>query len=104
MKQHNNNNKSLTKTFIHIGYQPANVIDIIGKYIYNCDGLDASSGSSFEALHLRQLLNTPNICLRTLVPSVPAIEQHARHTCIQATYLWKLSHLKLDIPDPTPWG
>ena len=79
MKQHNNNNKSLTKTFIHIGYQPTNVIDIIGKYIYNCYGLDASSGSSFEALHLRQLLNTPNIGLRTLVPSVPAIEQHARH-------------------------
>ena len=65
MKQHNNNNESLTRTFIHLGDQPANIdpndIDIIAKYIYNCYGLDTSSGTSFEALRLHQLLNTPNI-------------------------------------------
>ena len=108
MKQHNNNNESLTRTFIHLGDQPANIdpndIDIIAKYIYNCYGLDTSSGTSFEALRLHQLLNTPNTCLRTLGPSVSAIEQHVRCACIQAWYLWKLSQLELDIPDPTSWG
>ena len=108
MKQHNNNNESLTRTFIHLGDQPTNIdpndIDIITKYIYNCYGLDTSSGTSFEALRLHQLLITPNICLRTLAPSVPAIEQHVRRACIQAGYLWKLSHLELDIPDPTSWS
>ena len=108
MKQHNSNNTSLTRTFIHMGDQPTNIdpsdIDIIAKYICNCYGLDTSSGNSFEALCLHQLLNTPNICLWTLAPSVPAIEQHVRHACIQARYLWKLSHLELDLPDPTSWG
>ena len=108
MKQHNNNNESLTRTFIHLGDQPANIdpndIDIIAKYIYNCYGLGTSSGTSFEALRLHQLLNTPNICLRTFAPSVSAIEQHVKRSCIQAGYLWKLSHLELDIPDPTSWG
>ena len=108
MKQHNSNNTSLTRTFIHMGDQPTNIdpsdIDIIAKYICNCYGLDTSSGNSFEALCLHQLLNTPNICLWTLAPSVPAIEQHVRHACIQAGYLWKLSHLELDLPDPTSWG
>ena len=67
MKQHNSNNTSLTRTFIHMGDQPTNIdpsdIDIIAKYICNCYGLDTSSGNSFEALCLHQLLNTPNICL-----------------------------------------
>ena len=91
-----------------MGDQPTNIdpndIDIIAKYIYNCYGLDTSSGTSFEALRLHQLLNTPNTCLRTLGPSVSAIEQHIRCACIQAWYLWKLSQLELDIPDPTSWG
>ena len=108
MKQYNDNNESLIRTFIDLGDKPTNIdpneIDIIAKYIYNCYGLDTSSVNSFEALHLCQLLNTPNICLWTLAPSVPAIEQHVRPTCIQARYLWKLSHLKLDIRDPTSWG
>ena len=108
MKQHNNNNKSLIRTFIHLGDQSNNIdpndMDIIAKYTYNWYGLDASSGISFEALHLLQLLNTPNIWLWTLVPSIPAIEQHVRRACIQAWYLWKLSHLELDIPDPTSWA
>ena len=46
MKQHNNNNGSLTRTFIHLGDQPTNIdpndINIIAKYIYNCYGLDTS--------------------------------------------------------------
>ena len=103
---HNSSNENLTRTFIHLGNQPTNIdlndIDIIAKYIYNCYGLDTSSGTSFEALRLRQLLNTLKIWLRTLAPSVPAIEQHVRRACIQAGYLWKLSYLELDIPDPTP--
>ena len=106
IKEHSNNNERLTKTFIHLVDQPTNInpndIDI-AKYIYNCYGLDTSLGTSFEALRLHQLLNTPNICLRTLAPSVLAIEQHIRRACIQAGYLWKLSHLELDINDPT-WG
>ena len=87
MRQHNNNNKSLTKKFIHLGELLTNIdpndIDITAKYIYNCYGLDTSSGTDDEALRLRQLLNTPNICLQTLVPSVPATEQHVRLACIQ---------------------
>ena len=67
IKQHSNNNESLTRTFIHLGNQPTNIdsndIDIIAKYIYNCYGLDTSSDTSFEALRLHQLLSTPNICL-----------------------------------------
>ena len=106
MKQHSNNKESLTRTFIHLGDQSTNIdpndIDITVKYIYNCYGLDTSSGTSLEALHLRQLLNTPNICLQ-LAPSVPAIEQYVRRAFIQAGYLRKLSHLELDIPNPTPW-
>ena len=104
--KNSNNNERLTKTFIHLVDQPTNInpsdIDI-AKYIYNCYGLDTSLGTSFEALRLHQLLNTPNICLRTLAPSVLAIEQHIRRACIQAGYLWKLSHLELDINDPA-WG
>ena len=109
MKQHNNNNnnESLTRTFIHLGDQPTNIdpndIDIRAKYIYNYHGLDTSSSTLFEALRLRQLLNSPKICLLTLAPLVPAIEQHVRHARIQVRYLWKLSHLELDIPDPTSW-
>ena len=106
MTQHNNN-ESLTRTFVRLCDQPTNIdpndIDIIAKYIYNCCGLDTSSGTSFEALRFRQLLNTPNLCLRTLAPSVSAIEQHVRRACVEAGYLWKLSHVELDIPDPT-WG
>ena len=64
IKQHSNNNESLTRTFIHLGNQPTNIdsndIDIIAKYIYNCYGLDTSSDTSFEALRLHQLLSTPN--------------------------------------------
>ena len=67
MKQYNDNNESLIRTFIDLGDKPTNIdpneIDIIAKYIYNCYGLDTSSVNSFEALHLCQLLNTPNICL-----------------------------------------
>ena len=81
-----------------------NYIYNIVKYIYNCYGLDTYSGASFEALRLHQLLYTPNICLRTLVLSFPATEQHIRRACIHAGYLWKLSHLELDIPDSTSWG
>ena len=86
MKQHKNNNESLTRAFIHIGDKPNNIdpndIKIIAKYIYNCYGLDTSSGNSFKALHLHQLLNTSNMCLRTIAPSVPAIEQHVRQTSL----------------------
>ena len=39
MKQHNNNNKSLIRTFIHLGDQSNNIdpndMDIIAKYTYN---------------------------------------------------------------------
>ena len=68
MKQHNNNNnESLTRIFIPLGNQPNNIDpndnNITAKYIYNCYVLDTSAGTSFEALRLRQLLNTPNICL-----------------------------------------
>ena len=93
MKQHNNNNnnESLTRTFIHLGDQPTNIdpndIDIRAKYIYNYHGLDTSSSTLFEALPLRQLLNSPKICLLTLVPLVPAIEQHVRHARIQVRCL-----------------
>ena len=101
MKQRNNN-KSITRTFIHLGDQPTNIdlkdIDILAKYVYNCYGLHTFSGTSFEALRLHQLLNAPNI-----VPSVPRIGQHVKRACIQSGYLWKLSHLELDIPDPTSW-
>ena len=82
MKQHNNNNESPTRTFKHLGDQPTNIdpndINITAKNIFNCYGLDTSSGTSFETLHLRQFLNTPNICLRTLAPSVTAIEKHVK--------------------------
>ena len=108
MKQHNNNNESLTCIFIRPGDHPTNIdpndIDIIVKYSFNCYGLDLPPGTSFEALRLRQLLNTPNICLRTLVPSYPALEQHVRRACISARYLWKLFHLELDIPYKTSWN
>ena len=56
MTQHNNN-ESLTRTFVRLCDQPTNIdpndIDIIAKYIYNCCGLDTSSGTSFEALRFR---------------------------------------------------
>ena len=85
IKEHKKKNESLARTFTHLGDQPTNMglnhFDIIAKYIYDCYGLGTSSGTSFEALRLQQLLNTPNICLRTLAPSVPAIEQHVRRAC-----------------------
>ena len=80
MKQYNKNNEILTRTFIHLGDQPTNIdpndFDIIVNFIYNWYSLDASSGTLIEAICLRQLLNTPGICLQTLVSSVPVIEQH----------------------------
>ena len=88
----------------HMDHYISIIFTIIVKYIYNCYGLDTYSGASFEALCLHQLLYTPNICLRKLVLSDPVIEQHVRRACIHAGYLWKLSHLELDIPDPTSWG
>ena len=76
---------------MHLGDQPTNVdlkdIDVIAKYIYNCYGLHTFSGTSCEALLLHQLLNTPNICLRTLVLSVPWIGQHVKCACIQSGHL-----------------
>ena len=39
MKQHNNNNESITRILIRID---PNDIDIIVKYVYNCYGLDTS--------------------------------------------------------------
>ena len=60
MKQHNHNNDSLTRTFIHLGDQQTNIdpkdIDIIAKYIYNWYRLDTTSGTSFEAFHLHQFV------------------------------------------------
>ena len=58
MKQHNNNIENLTRIFIRLGDQPTNIdndpsdFDIIVKYMYNCSGLDTSSGTSFEDLCL----------------------------------------------------
>ena len=73
MKQHSTNHESLTRIFMRLGDQPTNTdtndIDIIAKYIYNCYGLHTSSGTSFEALRLRQLLNTyvfEHLCLQFL--------------------------------------
>ena len=60
MKQHNHNNDSLTRTFIHLGDQPTNIdpkdIDIIAKYISNWYGLDTTSATSFGSLHLHQFV------------------------------------------------
>ena len=76
---------------MHLGDQPTNVdlkdIDVIAKYIYNCYGLHTFSGTSCEALLLHQLFNAPNICLRTLVLSVPRIGQHVKCACIQSGHL-----------------
>ena len=85
----------IIKKNIRFGDQPTNIdpndIDIITIYIYNCYGLDISSGTS-------------GTCLWILMPSVPATEQHVRCAYIQTEHLWKLSQLELDIPDPTSWG
>ena len=88
-------------SLVSLGDQPTNIdpndIEIMVKYIYNSYVLDTSSGTSSENLCLLHLLNTSNICLRTLVSLVPTIEQHVTRACSQAGYLL----LQLDIPDPT---
>ena len=65
------------KTYL-LTYQPTNTdpndIEIIAAYIYSYYGLDTSSVTSFEALRLRQHLNTLNVCLWTLALSVYSIE------------------------------
>ena len=108
MKQHSNNNISYIRTFIHLDDQLTNTylndFDIIFKYVFNCCGLDISSGTSFKALCLRHLLNTANTCLQTPVPSVSATEQYVRRNCIQVRYLWELSHLERNMPYPTLCG
>ena len=68
MKQHNNN-QNLTRTFIRSGNRSTSIspndIGIIANYIYNYYGPNTYSGTSFEALRLRQLLNTPNMSSNT---------------------------------------
>ena len=108
MKQHSNNIISYSRAFIQLDDQPTNIypndFGIIFKYVFNSCGLDISSGTSFKVLCLRHLLNTANICLRIPVPSVFATEHYVRCNCIQARYLWELSHLERDMPYPTLWG
>ena len=80
------------------------ILTLYIQIFFNCCGLDTSSDTSFKALRLGHLLNTANIYLRAPVPSVSATEQHVRHGCIQAWYLWELSHPERDMPYPTLWG
>ena len=107
MKQHSNNNISFIRTFIHLDGQQnkiySNDFDIIYSNIFQLLWFRYIF-RSFKALRLGHLLNTANIYLRAPVPSVSATEQHVRHGCIQAWYLWELSHPERDMPYPTLWG
>ena len=59
---------------------------------------------TFKSRRTDQLISTPNVNLRALVPSQSGILQHIKRACIQAGYLWKLCELEVTIPDPIEWG
>ena len=105
----NKEDPSITRTLKKLGDEAKHIddddINIIGRFIYMCYGLQFSpSYDTFESLRLKQLITTPNISLRSLVPSIAGIMQHVKRSSIQTGYLWQTSQRGVTIPDPTKWG
>ena len=78
------------------------ILNAICNFVYSAYNL--TNEIQFNARRRKQLLCIPNVSLRVLVPSPAAILQHKKRAIIQAGYLWKLSEVELQIPDPTEWG
>ena len=58
----------------------------------------------YKVRRVGQLISSPNVNLRTLVPSASGILQQIKRATIQAGYLWKLAEVEVKIPDPNEWG
>ena len=74
------------------------------SFVYSVYGLKQSTVSPFKSQRTDQLIQTPDVNLRSLVPSPSGILQQIKRACIQAGYLWKLCDTELTIPDPEEWG
>ena len=76
---------------------------MVSKYVYRVYGMNKKY-LSFKSQRVHQLITTPDVNLRMLVPSQSGILQHMRRACIQAGYLWKYCECELSIPSPKNWG
>ena len=97
---------SLTNIFRRLSNCPLDIqiddFNALCNFVYEAYGL--TKASSFKSRRTDQLIFTPNINLRALVPSPSGILQHIKRACIQAGYLWKLCELEIVIPNPIEWG
>ena len=75
---------------------------ILCNYVYEAYNL--TNQTPFKTRRTNNLIATPNINLRTLVPSSSGILQHIKRACIQAGFLWKLCEYEVTIPNPEEWG
>ena len=79
-----------------------NAFDTLCDFVYAAYNLTREA--SFKSRRRKQLISTPNLNLRALVPSPSGVLQHIKRSAIQAGYLWKMCELETSIPDPVEWG
>ena len=100
------NDNILTGIFKKLSNCPSSITEedfnALCDFVY--DAYNLSKQTPFKSRRTDQLISTPNINLRMLVPSPSGILQHAKRACIQAGYLWKLADQEIVIPDPNEWG
>ena len=105
MNKHSN---SLTNVFQQLSDQPKSItpdmLDTIAKFIYHVYNPNQRQNSSFSQMRMQQLIKTPDVNMRLLVPSIVGILQHIKRSCIQAGWLWKLCEVNVEIPNPDEWG
>ena len=98
--------KDLTNIFKRLSNTPTDITldDFNGlcQFVYEAYGL--TKQTIFKSQRTNQLVTTPNINLRILVPSPSGILQQIKRACLQAGYVWKLSVMEVNLPDPIEWG
>ena len=106
MAKNKSGDNSLTSIFQKLSNCPANIVledfNTLCKFVYEAYG--SVKQTTFKSRRTDHLISTPNINLRTLVPSTSGILQHVKRACIQAGYLWRLCKIEVMIPSPIEWG
>ena len=77
----NKENLQLTELYKRLSNKPKDIepeeIDLVSKYVYRVYGMNKKS-LSFKSQRVHQLITTPDVNLRMLVPSQSGILQHMR--------------------------
>ena len=79
-----------------------NEFDTSCEFVYEAYGL--TKQGPYKTRQTDNLISTPTVNLKMLVPSPSGILQHMKQACIQAGYFWRLSEIETKIPDPIAWG